>query len=80
AARGRARERERAPERAAERARGGARERTRPRPPERRRPGPSAKRRAADQRLLRQRVFVFVTVTLLVALGITLAQGCQGPL
>ncbi|KAB8162568.1 protein kinase [Streptomyces sp. 3MP-14] len=73
-ARGRTRERERAPERPAERAPA--------RPPERarRRPGPSARRRAADQRLLRQRVFVFVTVTLLVALGITLAQGCQGPL
>ncbi|WP_097230019.1 serine/threonine-protein kinase [Streptomyces zhaozhouensis] len=61
---------------------GGGRERGRERPPARarRQPGPSAARRAADQRLLRQRVFVFVTVTLVVALGITLAQGCQGPL
>jgi serine/threonine protein kinase len=32
-----------------------------------------------DRRLLRQRLIVFVTVTLLVALGITAAQGCQGP-
>ncbi|MFE1171771.1 serine/threonine-protein kinase [Streptomyces sp. NPDC058773] len=37
-----------------------------------RRPGP-------DRRLLRQRVIVFVVVTLLVALGIAAAQGCQGP-
>ncbi|MFB7635961.1 serine/threonine-protein kinase [Streptomyces sp. NPDC056149] len=37
-----------------------------------RRPGP-------DRRLLRQRVVVFVVVTLLVALGIAAAQGCQGP-
>lgn len=37
-----------------------------------RRPGP-------DRRLLRQRIIVFVTVTLLVALGIAAAQGCQGP-
>ncbi|MFE5739624.1 serine/threonine-protein kinase [Streptomyces celluloflavus] len=37
-----------------------------------RRPGP-------DRRLLRQRITVFVTVTLLVALGIAAAQGCQGP-
>ncbi|MGP3999688.1 protein kinase domain-containing protein [Streptomyces sp. 8N706] len=37
-----------------------------------RRPGP-------DRRLLRQRLIVFVTVTLLVALGIAAAQGCQGP-
>jgi hypothetical protein len=29
--------------------------------------------------LLRQRLFVFVVVTLLVALGIAAAQGCQGP-
>ncbi|MGW2854477.1 serine/threonine protein kinase, partial [Streptomyces sp. NPDC001215] len=28
---------------------------------------------------LRQRLFVFVVVTLLVALGIAAAQGCQGP-
>ncbi|MFG2891552.1 protein kinase [Streptomyces sp. NPDC048248] len=37
-----------------------------------RRPGP-------DRKLLRQRIIVFVTVTLLVALGIAAAQGCQGP-
>ncbi|MGX1855027.1 serine/threonine protein kinase [Streptomyces sp. NBC_01456] len=37
-----------------------------------RRPGP-------DRRLLRQRIIVFVVVTLLVALGIAAAQGCQGP-
>ncbi|MBU7599938.1 serine/threonine protein kinase [Streptomyces sp. P38-E01] len=30
-----------------------------------------------DRRLLRQRLFVFVTVTLLMALGIALAQGCE---
>jgi len=29
--------------------------------------------------LLRQRLFVFVVVTLLAALGIATAQGCQGP-
>ncbi|MGP3974710.1 protein kinase domain-containing protein [Streptomyces sp. 8N114] len=42
------------------------------------RPGglsPAARRR----RLLRQRLIVFVTVTLLVALGIAAAQGCEGP-
>ncbi|MEV4434273.1 protein kinase [Streptomyces sp. NPDC049555] len=37
-----------------------------------RRPGP-------DRNLLRQRLIVFVVVTLLVALGIAAAQGCQGP-
>ncbi|WP_436989356.1 serine/threonine-protein kinase [Streptomyces sp. enrichment culture] len=36
-------------------------------------------RRPANPRLLRQRLVVFVTVTLLVALGIATAQGCQGP-
>lgn len=36
-------------------------------------------RRPANPRLLRQRLFVFVVVTLLVALGIAAAQGCQGP-
>jgi hypothetical protein len=36
-------------------------------------------RRPANPRLLRQRLVVFVTVTLLVALGIAAAQGCQGP-
>lgn len=34
--------------------------------------------RPANPRLLRQRLFVFVVVTLVVALGITLVQGCQG--
>ncbi|MGN9817145.1 serine/threonine-protein kinase [Streptomyces sp. SD11] len=36
-------------------------------------------RRPANPRLLRQRLFVFVVVTLLVALAIAAAQGCQGP-
>lgn len=41
---------------------------------------PTGRRPAgADRRLLRQRLIVFVTVTLLVALGIAAAQGCQGP-
>ncbi|MEU6218072.1 serine/threonine-protein kinase [Streptomyces sp. NPDC047022] len=35
--------------------------------------------RPANPRLLRQRLFVFVVVTVLVALGIAAAQGCQGP-
>ncbi|MFJ5998384.1 protein kinase [Streptomyces sp. NPDC092370] len=35
--------------------------------------------RPANPRLLRQRLFVFVVVTLLVAVGIALVQGCQGP-
>ncbi|MFI2414244.1 serine/threonine-protein kinase [Streptomyces sp. NPDC018947] len=35
--------------------------------------------RPANPRLLRQRLTVFVVVTLLVALGIAAAQGCQGP-
>ncbi|WP_043260596.1 protein kinase domain-containing protein [Streptomyces sp. e14] len=39
----------------------------------------STGRRPANPRLLRQRLFVFVVVTLLVALGIAAAQGCQGP-
>lgn len=46
------------------------------------RPGPRTTgtgRRPANPRLLRQRLFVFVVVTLLVAVGIALAQGCQGP-
>ncbi|MDX3228563.1 serine/threonine-protein kinase [Streptomyces sp. ME19-01-6] len=42
-------------------------------PPNGRRPiGP-------DRRLMRQRLIVFVVVTLLVALGIAAAQGCEGP-
>ncbi|MDF2259269.1 serine/threonine-protein kinase [Streptantibioticus ferralitis] len=42
--------------------------------------GPAARRTGRpDGRLLRQRLIVFVTVTLLVALGIAVAQGCQGP-
>jgi hypothetical protein len=47
-----------------------------------RRPGPRGTGtglRPANPRLLRQRLFVFVVVTLLVALGIALVQGCQGP-
>ncbi|MFF2851334.1 serine/threonine-protein kinase [Streptomyces sp. NPDC058001] len=46
------------------------------------RPGPRTTgtgRRPANPRLLRQRLIVFVVVTLLVALGIAAAQGCQGP-
>ncbi|WP_093801812.1 serine/threonine-protein kinase [Streptomyces sp. Wb2n-11] len=39
----------------------------------------STGRRPANPRLLRQRIVVFVVVTLLVALGIAAAQGCQGP-
>ncbi|MFJ5262820.1 protein kinase [Streptomyces sp. NPDC088387] len=35
--------------------------------------------RPANPRLLRQRLFVFVVVTLLVAVGIALVQGCTGP-
>jgi serine/threonine protein kinase len=38
-----------------------------------------ARRRGPDRSLLRQRLIVFFTVTLLVALGIATAQGCQGP-
>ncbi|MGW1135094.1 hypothetical protein ACWD4M_26460, partial [Streptomyces griseoluteus] len=37
------------------------------------------KLRPANPRLLRQRLTVFVVVTLLVALGIAVAQGCSGP-
>ncbi|MET9546255.1 protein kinase [Streptomyces sp. NPDC006627] len=39
----------------------------------------TGRRMPANPRLLRQRLFVFVVVTLLVALGIAAAQGCQGP-
>ncbi|MEY7980484.1 serine/threonine protein kinase, partial [Streptomyces pilosus] len=64
---------------------------SRPAPPSRnttrsgtgaRRPGPRTTGtglRPANPRLLRQRLFVFVVVTLVVALGIALVQGCQGP-
>ncbi|MFF7332258.1 protein kinase [Streptomyces sp. NPDC008150] len=41
--------------------------------------GTGTGRRPANPRLLRQRLFVFVVVTLLVALGIAVAQGCSGP-
>ncbi|WP_333740194.1 serine/threonine-protein kinase [Streptomyces sp. IBSBF 2806] len=46
------------------------------------RPGPrntGTGRRPANPRLLRQRIFVFVVVTLFVALGIAVVQGCEGP-
>ncbi|MBB4895094.1 serine/threonine protein kinase [Streptomyces olivoverticillatus] len=43
------------------------------------RPGAGARRPGPDRKLLRQRLIVFVVVTLLVALGIAAAQGCQGP-
>ncbi|WP_329223749.1 serine/threonine protein kinase [Streptomyces sp. NBC_01485] len=46
------------------------------------RPGPRTTGtglRPANPRLLRQRLFVFVVVTLLVALGIAVVQGCEGP-
>ncbi|MDQ8703171.1 protein kinase [Streptomyces sp. LHD-70] len=39
----------------------------------------TGRRGPANPRLLRQRLIVFVVVTLLVALGIAAAQGCQGP-
>ncbi|MFE2767209.1 protein kinase domain-containing protein [Streptomyces sp. NEAU-PBA10] len=41
--------------------------------------GTGTGRRPANSRLLRQRLVVFVVVTLMVALGIAAAQGCQGP-
>ncbi|MFI9240062.1 serine/threonine-protein kinase [Streptomyces sp. NPDC053079] len=44
-----------------------------------RRPRPAVRRPGPDRKLLRQRLIVFVVVTLLVALGIAAAQGCQGP-
>ncbi|MFI2076015.1 serine/threonine-protein kinase [Streptomyces triculaminicus] len=43
------------------------------------RPGSGGRRPGPDRKLLRQRLIVFVVVTLLVALGIAAAQGCQGP-
>jgi serine/threonine protein kinase len=48
----------------------------RPQVPGQRTPAP-ARPPGRDRRLLRQRLIVFVTVTLLVALGIATAQGCQ---
>jgi len=66
------------------RATGGGRTPARPSAP--RRPARSgggprtgSRRSASNPHLLRQRLVVFVTVTLLVALGIAAAQGCQGP-
>ncbi|MCM2577107.1 serine/threonine-protein kinase [Streptomyces meridianus] len=47
------------------------------RPPHR--PTTTGRRPGPNRRLLRQRIIVFFTVTLLVALGIAAAQGCQGP-
>ncbi|MEV6108367.1 protein kinase [Streptomyces sp. NPDC051940] len=41
---------------------------------------PAAARRPSRDRMLRQRLIVFVIVTFLVALGIAAAQGCQGPM
>ncbi|MET9291945.1 protein kinase [Streptomyces sp. NPDC003077] len=46
---------------------------------ERRGPARPTRPGRPNRRLLRQRIIVFVTVTLLVALGIAAAQGCQGP-
>jgi serine/threonine protein kinase len=54
---------------------GAARQGTRPGA----RPTSGGRLRPANPRLLRQRLVVFVVVTLLVALGIAAAQGCQGP-
>lgn len=45
----------------------------------RKQPVQNARRPAPKRKMLRQRLIVFVTVTLLVALGIATAQGCQGP-
>ncbi|GAA2437500.1 serine/threonine-protein kinase [Streptomyces macrosporus] len=42
-------------------------------------PRSGTRRPGSNRHLLRQRLVVFVTVTLLVALGIAAAQGCQGP-
>ncbi len=53
----------------------------RPAEPSGTRPRPSGRqRRPVDRKLLRQRLVVFVTVTLMVTLGIAAAQGCQGPM
>ncbi|MFF4758136.1 protein kinase [Streptomyces sp. NPDC001292] len=65
--------------------RGGSRSGSGSRPVRRERAGRTGPRgtssglRPANPRLLRQRLIVFVVVTLLVALGIAAAQGCQGP-
>jgi serine/threonine protein kinase len=60
---------------AANRPTGGGSSRRSPAPGQRT-PAP-ARPPGRDRRLLRQRLIVFVTVTLLVALGIATAQGCQ---
>ncbi|MGP3926400.1 serine/threonine-protein kinase [Streptomyces sp. 8N616] len=60
-------------------ARNAARGGTRPNTRTATRPGGAGRRPRVNRRLLRQRLIVFVTVTLLVALGIAAAQGCQGP-
>ncbi|WP_182443096.1 serine/threonine-protein kinase [Streptacidiphilus sp. PB12-B1b] len=44
----------------------------------RRTPPPGRQGRSPSRRLLRQRFFVFITVTLIVAVVIAVAQGCQG--
>ncbi|MFJ1990588.1 serine/threonine-protein kinase [Streptomyces asiaticus] len=61
--------------------RGGARPPARTgRPAQTVRTSPNGRRPGGpNRRLLRQRLTVFVVVTLLVALGIAAAQGCQGP-
>ncbi|MEU8874421.1 serine/threonine-protein kinase [Streptomyces javensis] len=61
--------------------RGGARPPARNgRPAQTVRTSPNGRRPSGpNRRLLRQRLTVFVVVTLLVALGIAAAQGCQGP-
>ncbi|GAA0916937.1 MULTISPECIES: serine/threonine-protein kinase [Streptomyces violaceusniger group] len=61
--------------------RGGARPPARTgRPAQTVRTSPNGRRPSGpNRRLLRQRLTVFVVVTLLVALGIAAAQGCQGP-
>ncbi|MET8679778.1 serine/threonine-protein kinase [Streptomyces sp. NPDC004647] len=58
--------------------RNGTRNGTRPNGRTTSRPTSSGRRPGINRRLLRQRLIVFVTVTLLVALGIAAAQGCQG--
>lgn len=53
--------------------------RTRPAPRDAAPPARPVPPRLVDRRLLRQRLVVFVTVTLFVALGIAVAQACQAP-